>query len=209
MKRVRQALVALLVIIAPLTALGGQPECGKAGTFVRAAASAAAMAAGGAAGAKAGAVLGAKIGATCDLAAGGATFGVCTVIGAALGGLTGFFTGLKTADVIDGTKNCAGSVWRTLDRSYWYVDRNRNSQRKARTVAERKCESKGKGECVEELTFRYCAAPAYGRNDSGQKRYFWAQAGDAVTAGDAALQRCVTSGLKECKRYKHTYCNLS
>ena len=101
-----------------------------------------------------------------------------------------------------------GSVWRTLDRGHWHVVWDRSLVTEARRTAARSCNQKH-GRCVEDLTFRYCAAPASGTNTSGQRKYFWAQAVDAVTAGRQAVEQCRSFGLERCQVYSKSFCNSS
>ena len=154
------------------------------------------------AGIGAGAAAGAGTGALIDAASGGLTFGLGTIAGGLIGAIGGFFG----ADAVAAESDCAGSVFQTPDAKHWWVVWDRESNREARHDAEEACETRH-GNCVEAVTFRYCAATAYS-SKLGAERYFWSPGRNAVNAQNAALQVCRNAG-GSCTLHHKTYCNAS
>ena len=131
---------------------------------------------------------------------------LCMLVACAAGAAAGAGVGAATDEIIE-TTNCAGSAWQTTDRRHWSVYWDAESASEARTKAERNCRKRGKGKCHEGVTFRYCAAPAYGTNAHGRKEYVWAQGFDASLAASSAVALCKKRGLANCRYYHRSYCN--
>ena len=145
-------------------------------------------------------------GAKCLLLMEPLTVAACWVAACAAGGFVGGGTGYAADKIIE-TKNCAGSVFQTVNRRHWHVIFNDESAAGARKDAERGCRAKGKGSCYEAITFRHCAAPAVGVNAAGQKEYVWTQGFDASQARLSAVALCKKRGLKNCSMHHRSYCN--
>ena len=180
--------IASIALMAAAIPAFAEPPCGNASSIERGARiGTGATALGAAAGGGPGAIIGSVTG--------GLTFGLGTIFGGLLG-----------ADAVAPESVCAGSVFQTRDAKHWWVVWDRESNREARHDAEEACGTRHE-DCVEAVTFRYCAATAYS-SKPGAERYFWSLGRNAVQAQNAALQVCRNAG-GSCTLHHKTYCNAS
>lgn len=98
----------------------------------------------------------------------------------------------------------AAALYVSVDRSYWYVVRNRASGAQAAREAKRSCEREfarrgGMGGCFEVRRFyRIAAAIAQGAEEGSERHYFGF--GESRTGAQRiAMQRCEKAGATNCK----------